>query len=252
MVKLGNVDITSYVDPTSIVTNDTLDESLASGAFVLPFVSSTDITNGDKPIPRFSEIDIDGLLYLVAEDSVKLVRFGTNKLYRHEVTLIEPTKMLQKRVIPNLTITQPQGDIANYIYSVNQVDSSQFTSGGFEVDNTLTTLPLTQTSTSQDTAVIDNRTLKNTNEYAIRLNYLIENRQEASSPTSQLPKSEDLDIVIEVYYGSTKIDDKQIKILGRPFDLLDTNKPMVHVGGFVINYTPTSANQAVSIKVKTL
>ncbi len=252
MVKLGNVDITSYVDPTSIVTNDTLDESLASGAFVLPFVSSTDITNGDKPIPRFSEIDIDGLLYLVAEDSVKLVRFGTNKLYRHEVTLIEPTKMLQKRVIPNLTITQPQGDIANYIYSVNQVDSSQFTSGGFEVDNTLTTLPLTQTSTSQDTAVIDNRTLKNTNEYAIRLNYLIENRQEASSPTSQLPKSEDLDIVIEVYYGSTKIDDKQFRILGRPFDLLDTNKPMVHVGGFVINYTPTSANQAVSIKVKTL
>ena len=94
MVKLNNVDITSYVDITSIVTNDTLDESLASGAFTLPFVSSTDITNGDQPIPRFSQVDIDGLLFVVAEDTVTLVRRGTNKLYRHEVNLIEPTKML--------------------------------------------------------------------------------------------------------------------------------------------------------------
>jgi len=252
MVKLNNVDITSHVDTTSIVTNDTLDETLASGSFILPFVTSTDISNGDQPIPRFTEVDIDGLLFVVAEDNVTLIRRGTNKLYKHEVNLIEPTKILQKRVIPNITITQPQGDIANYFYTVNRIDESQFTSGGYEVDNTQTTVPLTQTSTSQNTSVIDNRTLKNTNEYALRFNYIIENRQEASPSTSQVPKSENLDLLFEVYYGATKIGEKQIHIKGRPFNLFDLNNPIIHVGGFKIDYTPTAANSAVTIKAKTL
>lgn len=256
MVKLNNVDITSYVDITSIVTNDTLDESLASGAFTLPFVSSTDITNGDQPIPRFSQVDIDGLLFVVAEDTVTLVRRGTNKLYRHEVNLIEPTKMLQKRVIPNLTITQPQGDVSNYVYTVNRIDETQFTSGGFEIDNSLTTLPLNQTSTSQDTAVLDNRTLKNTDQYEIRLNYTIENRQtfpvQAGGSTSY---NDDVDILFEVFYGLTKIGEKEVHIKGKDvyiWNLVFPVSPRVHVGGFQVNYTPAAGNSQISVTAKTL
>lgn len=256
MVKLNNVDITSYVDITSIVTNDTLDESLASGAFTLPFVSSTDITSGDQPIARFSQVDIDGLLFVVAEDTVTLVRRGTNKLYRHEVNLIEPTKMLQKRVIPNLTITQPQGDVANYIYTINRINETQFTNGGFEIDNNLTTLPLNETSDSQDTAVLDNRTLKNTNKYEIRVEYILENRQVFPfAPAAGTTYEPDVDILFEVFYGLTKIGEHQIHIDGKNqniFNLVFPLSPATHVGGFKVDYTPTAANSQINVTAKTL
>lgn len=253
MVKLNTVDITQYVDIQSIMTNDTLDESLASGSFTIPFVSSTDITNGDQPIPRLSEVNIDGILYVVSEDTVKLVRKGTNKRYRHEVSLIEPTKILQKRVIPNLTVTQPKGDIASYYFTVNRVDDSQFTSGGYEVDNTQTTIPLEETSESQNTTVIDNRTLKNTNAYKVQINYIIENRQSDNGGfLGATPNDPDADIEIEVYYGSSLIDSKTIEIQGRPFNLFGLTDPVVHVGGIVLDYTPTTTNQAITIKAKTL
>ena len=259
MVKLNNVDISTHVDINSIITNDTLDETMASGSFTLPFVSSTDITNGDQPIPRFSQVDIDGLLFVVAEDTVTLVRRGTNKLYRHEVELIEPTKILQKRVIPNITVTQPQGDVANYIYTINSINETQFTSGGFELDNTLTTIPLVETGTSQDTSVLTSRTLKNTNAYDIRLRYELENRQQYSVGLlgSGSNTDPDIEINIKVYYGNTEIADKTIPIKGKPANLFEglfgfTTPAITHIGGFKVTHTPTTANQTITVKAKTI
>lgn len=252
MVKLNNTDITQYVDANSIVTNDTLDESLASGAFVIPFVTSTQITNGDQPIPRFSEVNIDGLLFVVSEDTVTLARKGTNKLYRHEITLVEPTKILQKRVIPDLTITQPQGDISDYVFTVNKIDETTFTEGGFEVDNSTSILTLLETSESKDTSVLDGRTLKNTQQYEINLKYYIENRQEDNGGfLGATANDPDAEIVIEVYYGTTKIDEKTIQISGRPFNLFSLTNPVPHIGGFKIDYTPSSTGATVSIAVRT-
>jgi hypothetical protein len=253
MVRLNNIDITQYVDKQSIVTNDTLDESLASGAFVIPFVSNTDIFNGDQPIPRFTTVDIDGLLYVVAEDEVKLVRKGTNKLYSHQVTLIEPTKILQKRVLPDLTVTQPQGDVSEYIFTVNRIDESQFTDGGYEVDNTQVTIPLLQTSPSQDTSIIDNRTLKTTEPYEINLRYVIENRQKNNNGFLGAPVNDpDTEIQLEVYYGTTKIGQKNIFIKGVPFNLFDLADPIVHLGGFKVDYDPSVINQTITVKVNTI
>lgn len=246
MVKLNGIDITQYVDIQSIITNDTLDESLASGAFVIPFISSTEIINGDQPIPRFTQVDIDGILFVVSEDIVKLVKKGTDKRYRHEISLIEPTKILQKRVIPNLTVTQPQGDIANYYLSINRLSSPVYT-----VDNIQTTLPIVTTSESQNTTVIEGTTLKNLQPYEIVLNYTIENRQQDTTPTGQTQTNAEAEIEFEVYYGSSLIATKTVYIQGRPNNIFDTD-PIVHIGGFKIDYTPTVTTQDITVKARTL
>lgn len=224
MILLNNIDITSLVDITSIVTNDTLDESLASGSMVIPFSTQ------NTPYARFSEVSIDGLLYVIAEDTVRLVRKGSN-LYRHEISLIEPTKILQKRVIPNLTVTQPKGGIANFVYTVSRdIDNT--------VTNTLETLQLTTTSISQDTNIVDGVTLKNTNEYQIAVNYQVFADQvfDPSAPDNYL------DIEFKVYYGNDLLATKVQRI----------DNGQTGIGGISTTVTPTVANQDVSITARTL
>lgn len=225
MITINGNDVTSLVDITSIVTNDTLDESLASGSMVIPFTSLA------VPYARFSEVNIDGLLYVIAEDNISVVRKGLNQLIRHEITLIEPTKILQKRVIPNMTVTQPQGDIANYIYSIHKVINEY-------VVNDLETLVLQQTSQSQNTNVIDGLTLKNTNEYQIFFNYFITNDQVRD------PQAPDdfLDIEFTVFYNTTQIGIETIRIASS----------LQKSGGFTITYTPSVVDGNISVKARTL
>ena len=251
MVKLNNIDITQHVDKQSIITNDTLDESLASGAFTIPFVSNTGIQNGDQPIPRLSEVNIDGLLYVVSEDEVTLVRKGTNKLYKHQVTLIEPTKILQKRIIPDLTVTQPQGDVANYFFTINNIDTNEFTDGGFLIDNIKRTIPLVETSQSQNTSIIENRTLKTTDPYEVNIRYIVENRQtNIPRPFGDATPNEEAEILLEVYYGSLKIGETTATLDGVPFGFF-TPKANTYIGGFKIDYDPLVALEQISIKAKT-
>jgi hypothetical protein len=225
MITINDIDVTSLVDINSIVTNDTLDETLASGSIVMP------ISTLSVPYARFSEVNIDGLLYVVAEDNVRVIRKGLNPRYRHEISLIEPTKILQKRVLPNLTVTQPQGDIPNYIYSIHKNINNY-------VNNTLETLTLTQTSVSQNTSVVDGLTLKNTNQYQVFFNYFITNEQvfEPQAPDDYL------DIEFTVFYGATQIDSKTIRV----------TTSQQKSGGFTTTYTPTVANNDISVKARTL
>ena len=251
MVKLNNIDITQYVDKQSIITNDTLDESLASGAFTIPFVSNTDIENGDQPIPRFSQVNIDGLLYVVAEDEVTLLKKGTNKLYKHQVTLIEPTKILQKRIIPNTTVTQPQGDVANYYFTINNIDTNEFTDGGFLIDNINRTIPLVETSQSQNTSIIENRTLKTTDPYEINIRYIVENKQKnIPRAFGEATPNEEAEIQIEVYYGSLKIGETTATLDGVPFGFFTPNAN-TYIGGFKVDYDPSVTLQDISLKAKT-
>jgi hypothetical protein len=233
MITLNNQDITSLVDITSITTNDTLDESLASGSMIIP------LTTQNTPYARFSEVRIDGLLFVVAEDIVRLVKKTDPKQYRHEISLIEPTKILQKRVIPNLTVTQPQGDIQNYIFSVNRYDDELL------VNTTQITVPLVTTSQSQDTNVIDGLTLKNTDQYEIYVSLTVENNQYNDGTISSSPR---LDFEIEMFYGTTSIETKTYSISGKSSI---TASPIIFSGAFTKRYTP-SIEDDISFKVRCL
>jgi hypothetical protein len=235
MITLNNVDITSLVDITSIITNDTLDESLASGAMVIPF------STRNTPYERFSEVNIDGLLYVVSEDTVKQIRKGTSPLYRHEISLIEPTKILQKRVIPNITVTQPKGDYTQYVFSIFKTTNTP------NVFNSLVTLSLAQTSPSQNTSVVDGLTLKNLNEYEIYSNFTIRNDQFNSALFSQTDAVADIEFTL--FYGSTLIDTKTFRINGRSGLFGDD---IIYQGGFLTKHTPATINQTLSVKARTL
>jgi hypothetical protein len=233
MITLNNQDITSLVDITSITTNDTLDESLASGSMIIP------LSPQKSPYARFSEVRIDGLLFVVAEDMVRLVKKTEPKQYRHEISLIEPTKILQKRVIPNLTVTQPQGDIQNYIFSVNRFDSELL------VNTTPLTVPLTTTSQSQDTNVINGLTLKNTDAYQIYVSLTVENNQFSDGTISSNPR---LDFEVEMFYGTTSIETKTYSINGKNGIFAN---PIIFSGAFTKIYTPTAEN-SINFKVRCL
>jgi hypothetical protein len=227
MVKINNIEVD--VDITSIVTNDTLDESLASGSIVIPFSSQS------VPYERFSEVNIDDLLFVVSEDSVTQIRKGATPLYKHEISLIEPTKILQKRVIPNITVTQPQGEVGEYAFSVHN------TTNTIVVNNTQQTLSLTQTSPSRDLTQVDGLTLKKQNEpYEIYVNMRIENRQ---------VNFERLNFEVELLIGGVVRTTKVYNIRGR-FSTI--NKIELLITGFPFFYTPATVNQNVSIRVRTV
>ena len=232
MVTINNTQVN--VDISSIVTNDTLDESLASGSMVIPF--STQST----PYARFSEVDIDGLLYVVAEDVVTKVRKGASPLYRHEISLVEPTKILQKRVIPNITVTQPQGNIQDYTFSLNRFD------GELEVtDDAQITVPITLQSQADNTSVIDGLTLKNTNFYNLLVDFTVENRQVFDSIA--LISSPGLEFEVELFYGTTAIGNPHtFTIQGRNSV---TQSIQVLYSGFSENFEPSVEND-VSVKVR--
>jgi hypothetical protein len=233
MILLNNTDITSLVDITSITTNDTLDESLASGSMIIP------LSTQNTPYARFSEVNIDGLLYVVAEDVVKLVKKTTPKLYRHEITLIEPTKILQKRVIPNITVTQPQGDYTQYVFSIYKATN-------VSVDNTLQTLSLSLSSPPQDTSIINGLTLKNLNEYEIYSNFTLRNEQF----NNVFLKHSDAEVTIEfsILYAGTVIDTKEFTVNGTTL----FGDDIIYRGGFLTKYTPPFINGNLSVKVRTL
>jgi hypothetical protein len=231
MVRINNVEVD--VDITSIVTNDTLDETLASGNIVIPFSSQS------TPYARLSEVDIDDLLFLVSEDNVTQIRKGLTPLYKHEISLIEPTKLLQKRVIPNITVTQPQGDIADYAFSVHNIANT------VAVNSTQQTLSLVETSASKNLTVINGLQLKNTSAYEIYISMIVENRQLASIGTPRPDLIFEVQLLIGGVIQTTKTYD-----IKSPSGVPNTNVVTLNTA-FPFFYTPATINQNVSIRVRT-
>jgi hypothetical protein len=90
-----------------------LDESLDDSVVLLPLCTlSNSPFKYNKQIPINSKmiITVDGVKYkrLVLKDTTKRISNGLD-IWSHQLTLIEPTKILEKRPIPDQTVTQPQG-----------------------------------------------------------------------------------------------------------------------------------------------
>jgi len=97
-------DYTSQIQLGSSVIKR-LDRELDTGQFVIPF------SYEEKPLPMFSIVDFivnDNIVdsYLIADDHVQLISKSPN-VYKHIITLIEHTKILEKFNIGGKTFTQP-------------------------------------------------------------------------------------------------------------------------------------------------
>jgi hypothetical protein len=45
---------------------------------------------------------------LVEHDTVEELQIGTSSLYKHHITMVELTKLLESIIMPDITISQPQ------------------------------------------------------------------------------------------------------------------------------------------------
>lgn len=86
---INNVDYTKNI-LTPIKVQEVLDESLDQGVLTLTNM------NLDVPFEPLTKIYLDDQTWLVGKDNVTQTRFGKEPKYRHEIGLIEETKLLEK------------------------------------------------------------------------------------------------------------------------------------------------------------
>lgn len=105
------------VMPLSIVLN--ADESLSSGTVTLalnddsvPYEPKTEIhigiTGTELGNQSDSYVDLNGWDFLIATDEMEEVYVNNQTKYRHYLTLIDRTKLLEYDILPNISFTQPQ------------------------------------------------------------------------------------------------------------------------------------------------
>ena len=127
------------VMPVSIVLN--ADESLSSGAVTLalnddsiPYEPKTEIhigiTGTQEGVDSDNYTDLNGWDFLIATDEMEEVYVNGTTKYRHSLTLIDRTKLLEYDILPNISFTQPQSvtevyeTVKNYIPEKYKVLSS--------------------------------------------------------------------------------------------------------------------------------
>jgi len=177
------IDIKSLVSYPFTIT-ETLDDTLDSAQITIPYVfKSTFLFSGidfSKPFKRYSkvEISVDGKVYrfVLSDDTVEEVVKGSigipNPAYSHTINLIEPTKLLQRKILPDMTVTQPAGSGDIKIVTSGKVSSTT------ECGNTFTNIPFTQTSPSTDTALLEFMNLKQSGRtYSINAEVTVRNEQ---------------------------------------------------------------------------
>lgn len=262
-------DITSYVDESSIVYSDNIDKTRAHGGFTIPFVKS-DVLRGidlSKPLPRLMRIylnmDDEETYWVVSEDRVNKVRKGDSPLYSHEITIIEPTVILENRTLPDMTVTQPKGALDNFIYNINIIDNETtivdtiteldiadgYEETGVLANNTLSTLGFNY-GVSNDITVLDDNVLKEVRTYTIQLNLEVYNIQ-------WLPASPEAQLELSVYSDGVLISDLytlDVPKATTKFKLLQL-KTFIYPYSKTLNvsfeYTSTSINEVITVKART-
>lgn len=86
---INNVDYAKNI-LTPIKVQEVLDESLDQGVLTLTNM------NLDIPFEPLTKLYLDDQIWLIGKDNVTQTRFGKDAKYRHEIGLIEETKLLEK------------------------------------------------------------------------------------------------------------------------------------------------------------
>jgi uncharacterized repeat protein (TIGR02543 family) len=183
---------TQFVDITKLIqTNaniqDKLDLTLDFASFVIKHAkqSYTDIPGIDfsKPLKPWTPVIIDinngqeTYRMYTTNCSRNIIGKGSTKRYSHEISLVEATKSLWGKPIPNFTITQPKSDILGTWFSVNKTNEGSYPQESVTVSNTPIDLSFVTTNESGDTSILEGLTLKDTNEreYNLNINFRVYN-----------------------------------------------------------------------------
>jgi hypothetical protein len=238
-----NIDITSMVaTPLNIGFN--IDESYDSGSLTLPMMPATfgayDFTQPFRPYTKF-EIDIDGVNHKLysTEPKVDLIRKNP-PLYSHRITLIEPTKILEKRILQDMTVTQPQGEL-DIAYSYSEIDETTkeqvvatvvYDEKGVKIDTkTEQSIVLVQATVPNNPVIVSGTTMNADNtDYNIIVNYNL-----VSTPFI------DPDVTIKAYIAGVLVHTEQVKVNNTVNDLVYLT------GSINLDHTTTTNNDELTI-----
>ena len=287
-------DITQYVNRESISISQTIDATLDSGSFMTNPLKKHAISQTldlSRPFIRLSRVritmDKEVYEFVVEEPKRDKVAYSTDpeeELYVHTVKIISQTALLQRRPIPDMTVTQGVGELGLFTRSaaeLRRVDMAniqarlpggwfddlyinddyrdpEFTTKALEVNGTEITVPFTISTQSSDPSVINNLTLVEANrEYEINMTMQVWNIQRYNPVPEQ--KDEDARIRIRVYVGGVLQQTHSIFVAGGTtrytgWSIFATAKdiiPNIVNINRTLKIIPTVPNQAIEIKVST-
>lgn len=262
------VDISSIVQ-TNVNIQDKLDLTLDFGSFVIPHAkasySSIDGIDFSKAIKPWTPIVIDinygAEIYYsyVTNSNRSIIGKGTTKRYKHDVTLIEPTKSLFSKIIPDMTITQPKTKLfIPTLFADSKAVSEVIT-------HTPNWMDFDVINESLDTTKIESQTMKNANEeYKLVFNALIINEQfnygGDFNPLTYVYGDGDVDLTIEIYTSAnptTPIKTYTTNIVAGGINMpasgvtLGNEIPSETQWIQTLDYTPTQINEEITVKAYT-
>ena len=163
-------DVSAYVS-TNAPVGDRLDATFNLGSFTFAHITADKFTGIDLSmavkswIPVKITVDDDVFRMFTADTSRSMIKKTDPKLYKHEIGLIEATKILKRKTIPDMTVTQPKSQQFTSLYRSEQKTDI------FELNNTLVQPSLTVFNESSNTSIVEGNTLKagNTGEVVLTL-----------------------------------------------------------------------------------
>ena len=264
---------TQFVDISDIVeTNaniqDKLDLTLDFATINIPHAKATyekypniDFSKPIKPwTPFVLEINnIETFRFYTTDCSRTIIGKGSDKRYKHEINLVEASKSLFGKPIPDMTITQPKSAIFQGTYF------SDLKSENVEVNNTETNLNLELVNNSSNTSFIDGNIIKAGNTANIYLNVALTNYQYKSDKgrpfVDDYTRSSDAEIIIYGYANGIKvyeslplyIDGGTSVIKGfYPFTYLQLDKEATAIYNLNFIRTNVSTDETITFKAKTV
>ena len=190
----------------------------------------------------YMEIDGISFRYIVSEDTVSETKKSTPKIFKHVITLMEVTKVLQNRPIPDNSNTQPA---VTTIYAVSDSyidfedeDNERLGGEAWTVQDTVQVAPLYQTNETNDISIVSGSVLKVAGKpYKIAVSAIVFNGAYIDYNNF---------FYLNVYANGNLIGGKSWYIEDRELiqDILD--KQYTYCDLDTIDYTPSVANELIT------
>jgi len=256
------IDISSLVQ-TNMNIQDKLDLTLDFASFTIPQAkaSYTQFPNIDfsKVIKPWTPVIIDinngveKYRFYTTDCTRSIIGKGTTKLYKHEINLVEATKSLFGKPIPDMTITQPKSVLFDGKYFSDSIYENLI------VENTEINVPLTLLNDSNDISYLSGRTLKLGNTYQIFYSLKAVNSQYDINSIGLQKSGGDTTLSVGIYKNdNTLIDTVQSFYVPEAsytrsgfLNLVITAVPSETKYFYSFYYTPLTDNEVISIKVNT-
>lgn len=263
-------DITPYVE-TNTSTGLRLDQTLNTAAFTFAHIRADKIEGIDlskviKPwIPVKVTIDNDTFRFYTADSNRELIKKTEPRLYKHTIQLIEATRILQRKTLSDITVTQPKSKQFTPLFVSDYKTLNKQT-----VENTSVYPPVTLIQNSLDTSAVDGNVIKANHDGSVLVTFDVENYQ-FNRQTSLLDlealwwpynySSAEVELIADVFINDILKESKTFYIPPTTAKLdgkwwyvirnIKINTPEIYKPSMHVDIPASAVDQAITVKIRT-